>query len=154
MESGRLALFGLARLGAFGWSWRLWVAMAAERDLLAAIALPQLSEQFEPEQAARFAVALEIRAVRDRLVSAMAVAGPENSGAEMLWSRLVPVLPGRARTEAAVLLGLARYARGQGAAAQAALEAALDNDPGHELAQLLEACLFAGVPPSALEALA
>ncbi|MGL6235655.1 MAG: DUF4192 domain-containing protein [Segniliparus sp.] len=128
---------------------------AAEREIFEAIGRAGLFATLDPGRAARFAVALRTRETRDRLVSATveAATGPEPSGAELLWSRLVPMLPDDARAEAAALLALAWYARGRGAAARVALEEALVADPAHELAQLLEACLFAGVRPEALRTL-
>ena len=147
-----LAMRRLTRGGLFRQS---GIASAAVPEMLEAIRHPQCLTRLAPEQAARFAAALGERDLRDRLISATVEAAAETglSGAELLWSRLVPVLPDAARAEAAVLLALAWYARGRGAAARVALETALDAAPGHELAQLLEACLFAGVRPSALRAL-
>ena len=130
-------------------------ANAAEREILEAIREPGRVVRLGPERAARFAVALKARATRDRLISATVEAAtkPEPSGAELLWARLVPMLPDGERAEAAVLLALAWYARGKGAAARVALEEALIAAPEHELARLVEACLFAGVRPDALQAL-
>ncbi|EFV14506.1 DUF4192 domain-containing protein [Segniliparus rugosus] len=152
-DQGR-TLLAMRRLTRDGLFRRSGVAAAAVSEMLEAIRLPQRPAQLAPEQAARFAVALGERGLRNRLISATVEAAETGlGGAELLWSRLVPALPDAERAEAAVLLALAWYARGRGAAARVALETALDAAPGHELAQLLEACLFTGVRPSALRVL-
>ncbi|ADG97428.1 conserved hypothetical protein [Segniliparus rotundus DSM 44985] len=132
------------------------VVAGAERHMLRLIRSSQSSATIGPVQAARFAEALRERGVRDRLISATVEAAlasgahDQGSGAHRLWLRLAPMLPDDSRAEAALLLALDSYARGKGAAARIALEVALAVNPAHELAQLLEACLFTGVRPDAL----
>jgi hypothetical protein len=123
--------------------------------MLRLIRHPQSLAAIGPGQAARFAEALCQREVRDRLISATVEAAQgstthdRGSRAELLWARLVPMLPDDSRAEAALLFALDSYARGKGAA-RIGLEVALAVNPAHELAQLLEACLFTGVRPEAL----
>lgn len=101
---------------------------------------------------AELAAALRDRAVRDAMF-ALAV-GDHAVAAEGLWAALTRALTGRDRAEAASLLGYSAYVRGDGPLAGIALEAALDADPDHPLATLLEASLMVGMRPDQLRRLA
>lgn len=101
---------------------------------------------------AELAAALRDRAVRDTMF-ALAV-GDHAVAAEGLWAALTRALTGRDRAEAAALLGYSAYVRGDGPLAGIALEAALDSDPDHPLATLLETSLMIGMRPEQLRRLA
>ncbi|WP_238815439.1 DUF4192 domain-containing protein [Nocardia brasiliensis] len=101
---------------------------------------------------AELAAALRDRAVRDAMF-ALAV-GDHAVAAEALWAILARALRGRDRAEAAALLGYSAYARGDGALAGIALEAALAADPDHPMALLLETSLSLGMRPEQMRRLA
>ncbi|PXX54564.1 uncharacterized protein DUF4192 [Nocardia tenerifensis] len=101
---------------------------------------------------AELAASLRDRAVRDAMF-ALAV-GDHAVAAEGMWAALTRALTGRDRAEAAALLGYSAYVRGDGPLAGIALEAALDADPDHPMATLLEASLMIGMRPDQLRRLA
>ncbi|RRQ28921.1 DUF4192 domain-containing protein [Rhodococcus sp. Eu-32] len=74
--------------------------------------------------------------------------------AEMLWATLTRVLPAPERATAACLLAFSAYSRGDGAMAVIALEVALDADPEHSLARLLDRSLSAGAGPALIREVA
>ncbi len=86
--------------------------------------------------------------VRDALL-ALAVSDVADS-AEALWAELTRRLRGSGRACAAALLGHLHYVRGDGAMAGVALDRALEADPEHSLARLLDRSLRAGMRPSTL----
>jgi len=100
------------------------------------------------EQAVRLACALSIKPVRD---ACLATAVPAHSqvarDAEALWLTLVQELPAPERAEAAALLAFAAYLRGDCTFAGMAVANALDADPNHVFAELLENLIFGMVPP-------
>ncbi len=98
------------------------------------------------------AVALRDKTVRDAL---FAVAGTDRSeAAERLWSRMCRALTGSDRAEAAALLGYSAYTRGDSALAAIALQAAVEADPDHTMARLLDTALSTGMCPRAVRVLA
>ncbi|WP_324198734.1 DUF4192 domain-containing protein [Nocardia amamiensis] len=101
---------------------------------------------------AKLAAALRDRAVRDTMF-ALAV-GDHAAAAEALWGALTRALSGPDRAEAAALLGYSAYVRGDGPLAGIALEAALEADPGHPMAVLLDTSLRLGMRPEQLRRLA
>ncbi|MGQ4597692.1 DUF4192 family protein [Nocardia sp. R6R-6] len=101
---------------------------------------------------AKLAAALRDRAVRDTMF-ALAV-GDHAAAAEALWAALTRALSGPDRAEAAALLGYSAYVRGDGPLAGIALEAALEADPGHSMAVLLDTSLRLGMRPEQLRRLA
>ncbi|WP_435590109.1 DUF4192 domain-containing protein [Nocardia sp. bgisy118] len=103
-------------------------------------------------QMAELAVVLRDRMVRDALL-ALAV-GEHAAVAEQLWVTLVQSLPSRDRAQAAVLLAYSAYVRGEGSLAGIALGAALETDPSHSMAILLETALRSGMRPQELRRLA
>ncbi|MFF0533591.1 DUF4192 domain-containing protein [Nocardia amikacinitolerans] len=103
-------------------------------------------------QMAELAVVLRDRMLRDALL-ALAV-GEHAAVAEQLWVILVQSLPGRDRAQAAVLLAYSAYVRGDGSLAGIALGAALETDPSHSMAILLDTALRSGMRPQELRRLA
>ncbi|RBO96458.1 DUF4192 domain-containing protein [Nocardia puris] len=96
--------------------------------------------------------ALRDRTVRDAMFAL--AAGDHAADAERLWVTLVRAAPGRDRAEAGALLGYSAYLRGDGPLAGIALESALDADPDHTIAMLLDTALRAGMRPEQLRRLA
>ncbi|WP_327118864.1 DUF4192 domain-containing protein [Nocardia sp. NBC_01730] len=119
----------------------LW--QIADTDSGAALTAPECAE---------LAAALRDRTVRDSLF-ALAV-GDDAAAAENLWAALVRALSGSDRADAATLLGYSAYIRGDGPLAGIALQAALDADPAHSMAILLETALRTGMRPDTLRRLA
>lgn len=100
---------------------------------------------------ARVASGLTDIAVRDTLY-ALAV-GSEAAAAEALWALLARRLPDPWRVEALVLLAFSAYARGDGPLAGIALESALQSDPGHRMAGMLDIALQSGMRPEQIREL-
>lgn len=73
--------------------------------------------------------------------------GPHPVAEEKLWSILTRQCPAPASAEAATLLAISAYSRGDGTFARIALDRALDLNPQHRLAQLLLDALDAGMRP-------
>ncbi|WP_433678181.1 DUF4192 domain-containing protein [Nocardia sp. CA-119907] len=103
-------------------------------------------------ECAELAAALRDRTVRDTLF-ALAV-GDHAAAAENLWIVLARACSGSDRADAATLLGYSAYIRGDGPLAGIALHAALDADPAHSMASLLEIALRTGMRPDTLRRLA
>lgn len=109
------------------------------------------AELLAPELA-EMAAALRDRAVRDTMF-ALAV-GDHAAAAEAVWAALTRALSGTDRAEAAALLGYSAYVRGDGPLAGIALDAALEADPGHPMALLLDTSLRLGMRPEQMRRLA
>lgn len=90
--------------------------------------------------------------IRDTLY-ALAV-GDSAGPAESLWADLSRRLPGPWRAEALVLLAFSAYARGDGPLAGIALDAALNCEPGHNMAGMLDQALRSGMRPEEIRDLA
>ncbi|MFD2473989.1 DUF4192 domain-containing protein [Amycolatopsis silviterrae] len=109
----------------------------------------------DDDQAVRLAHALTFTAVRD---ACLALAVPPQTSltreAEELWLTLVRELPPPHRAEAGILLGYAALMRGEGALAGMALANAVEADPEHLVAQLLQAVWNIGTDPAKLTGLA
>ncbi|MEU7138677.1 DUF4192 domain-containing protein [Nocardia sp. NPDC046473] len=116
------------------------------------IANTESGVQLMVPELAELAAALRDRSVRDAMF-ALAV-GDHAVAAEGLWAALTRALTGRDRAEAAALLGYSAYVRGDGPLAGIALEAAMDADPDHPMAALLETALMIGMRPDQLRRLA
>lgn len=101
---------------------------------------------------AELAAVLRDRMVRDALF-ALAL-GEHAEPAERLWVALDRALPGSGRADAATLLAYSAYVRSDGILAGVALQSALQADPTHSMAILLETCLRTGVRPETLRRLA
>ncbi|CAM2913270.1 DUF4192 domain-containing protein [Prescottella defluvii] len=120
--------------------------------VLARIAALDAGAEITLQDSADMALALENPDVRDALL-ALAV-GDHADAAEQMWIRLGRTLPDPERAEPLALLGYSSYVRGDGPMAGVALCAALEADPGHRLANLLDDALQAGIRPGALRDLA
>ncbi len=108
--------------------------------------------ELSPRELADIAVALRDRAVRDAMFALAETGHAEAS--ESLWGRLTRALDGADRAETAMLLGYFAYVRGDGPLAGIALDAALEADPRHSMANLLHTALEAGMRPRRLRDLA
>ncbi|WP_405166432.1 DUF4192 domain-containing protein [Nocardia sp. NBC_01499] len=73
--------------------------------------------------------------------------------AESLWSYLTRTLPDPERAEAATLLAYSAYVRRDGALAGVAVQAALQADPEHSFAVMLDAALELGLDPESMRRL-
>ncbi|MCQ4122247.1 DUF4192 domain-containing protein [Rhodococcus tibetensis] len=109
-------------------------------------------EAVAAHECADLAVALDNLVVRDSLL-ALAV-GEYAGDAEQLWILLARHLPDPERATAAALLGYSAYVRGDGPLAGVAFCAALESDPDHALAALLDKALQSGLRPGAVRELA
>ncbi|WP_405135579.1 DUF4192 domain-containing protein [Nocardia sp. NBC_01388] len=101
-----------------------------------------------PRELANVAVALRDTDVRDVMFGV--AAGVHADRAEQLWTILTRALPDPDRAEVATLLGFSAYLRGDGTLAAIAIQAALDSDPEHRMAQLLDIALSTAMPPHRL----
>jgi hypothetical protein len=101
---------------------------------------------------ARLAYGLTDPQVRDTLY-ALAV-GAEADAAESLWVTLSRSLPEPWRVEALVQVAFSAYARGDGPLAGVALEAALQCNPDHRMAGMLDQALQSGMRPDQIRELA
>ncbi|MFC9434771.1 DUF4192 domain-containing protein [Nocardia sp. NPDC057030] len=101
---------------------------------------------------AELAVALRDRTVRDAMLAV--AAGAHATAAETLFSSLARACSGRERADAAALLAYSAYTRGSGPLTGIALEAALQADAEHPLAQLLQHSRALGVRPETIRRLA
>jgi hypothetical protein len=90
--------------------------------------------------------AILLHAVRDVTVRDACTIWHDEA-AVRLWLDLLPAAPAGWVAPVATLLAAAAYQRGNGALAVLALERALDDDPGYNLAHLLEQVTATGIPP-------
>lgn len=120
--------------------------------VLVRIAAMESTGHLTDNEIAALSVALERVPVRDSVLG-LALTDAADV-AEQVWITLARALPGRARAEPAALLGFSAYVRGNGPLAGIALAAALDADPEHRLAGLLDMALRHGLQPSAIVDLA
>lgn len=104
------------------------------------------------DELARLAWALTDLRVRDTLY-ALAV-GENAAQAESLWALLSRTLPEPWRVEALVQLAFSAYTRGDGPLAGVSLEAALQTDPTHRMAGMLDTALQSGLRPEKIRDLA
>ncbi|WP_275291423.1 DUF4192 domain-containing protein [Amycolatopsis sp. La24] len=109
----------------------------------------------DDDQAVRLAHALMLTPIRD---ACMALAVPPHTSltreAEEVWLTLVRELPPPHRAEAALHLGYTALMRGEGALAGMALANAVEADPEHLVAQLLQTAWNIGTDPAKLTGLA
>ncbi|MGW4768223.1 DUF4192 domain-containing protein [Nocardia sp. NPDC004278] len=124
----------------------------ALEQMLSQIANTDSGAALTAREYAELAAALRDRIVRDALFG-LAI-GDHAAAAESLWVAMVRVLSGSDRADAATLLGYSAYIRGDGPLAGIALQAALDADPDHSMANLLEISLRTGMRPDTLRRLA
>lgn len=71
----------------------------------------------------------------------------------MVWTEAARALPDPYRGAALAVVAFGAYARGDGPRAGVAIEAALQSDPGNAMAQMLDAALQGGMPPSMIRQL-
>ncbi|NMN94090.1 DUF4192 domain-containing protein [Antrihabitans stalactiti] len=116
--------------------------------VLAHIAVAESGQRLLAPEIAELSLALANSMVRDAML-AVAV-GPYAVAAEQLWLTMARALPDPERSTAATLLGFSAYVRGDGPLAGIAFEAALDSDPVHYLARLLDGVLQTGMRPTEL----
>ncbi|WP_035303116.1 DUF4192 domain-containing protein [Actinokineospora inagensis] len=106
-------------------------------------------EQADPEltedDVVGLAVALVDPAVREACLEIPLTA--RDRGAARLWTRLARVLPGPWRAEPAFHVAMSAYLQGDGVFARVALGVALEAEPEHRLAALLDSAAHHGVPP-------
>ena len=127
-------------------------ARADVETAIAAAARVADAAELGDDELVRLALALTDIRVRDTLY---ALAVGENAGqAESLWTVLSRTLPEPWRVEALVLLAFSAYARGDGPLAAVSLEAALDGDPTHRMANMLDTALQSGLRPERIRDLA
>jgi uncharacterized protein DUF4192 len=112
-----------------------------------AAACPDPPELDEPV-IARLGAALACPEAREECYAAMISTDP--AAAERLWRVLTRALPPPVRGEAACLLAMHAYLRGDGVLAGMALDVANDVRPGHRLAWLLRRAIDLGTPPDEL----
>ncbi|KAA0023372.1 DUF4192 domain-containing protein [Antrihabitans cavernicola] len=109
-------------------------------------------ERLQPIEFAELVLALDDRVVRD---AAMALAvGDDAVAAERLWIELARVAPDPYRADAATLFGYCAYVRGDGPLAGIAFSAALESNPAHGAAGLLDSALQHGIRPELVRKLA
>lgn len=113
----------------------------------ASLELPVLTDR----QVVRLARALSHQEVKDECMAAALSETPE--AAERLWTVLIRALPAPERADPAVLLAMSAYLRGAGVLAAMAVRTALEANPAHETAYLLDAALSQAVPPDHLRTL-
>lgn len=104
-----------------------------------------------PVEVAALGAALGVLEVRDACFGLAGAACADD--AEVLWTALTRALPAPERSEPATLLAHSAYARGQGPLAGVALQVALESNPEHRMARLLNSCLQAGLEPAAVREL-
>jgi hypothetical protein len=119
-------------------------------------ALDMALSSYEPpplndHQLVRMAMAMSQALIRDECLAITLTDEPEPT--ERLWTVLVRSLPAPERAEPAVLLAVSAYLRGAGVLAALALEIALDSNPQHRTAILLDYALQMGMPPARLKAM-
>lgn len=125
---------------------------AALEMVLWQISTVESGDELDPRELADLAVAVRDTTVRDCL---FAVAlGDHAAAAETLWARACRAVTGPDRAELATLYGYSAYTRGDGPLAGVAFEAALQADPAHHIAQLLDAALRTGMRPADVRKLA
>ncbi|AHC25272.1 MULTISPECIES: DUF4192 domain-containing protein [Mycobacteriaceae] len=130
-------------------------AAAARRAIEAAMTLARaVATGQQPADADIVVVvgALRDPRVRDTLY-ALAV-GDAAAAAETLWATLARLVPVPWRQEVLTLLAFSAYARGDGPLAGIALEEAVDIDPTHRMATMLDCALQSGMRPEQIRELA
>lgn len=120
--------------------------------VLARIAERESGDEMPLHEYADLALALEVPTVRDSLLALSG--GTQAAAAEQMWIHLASALPDPERAEPLALLAYGAYLRGDGPMAGVALSAALDADPWHRLASLLDGALRSGIRPEGIRELA
>ncbi|MBM7776343.1 AcrR family transcriptional regulator [Actinokineospora baliensis] len=97
---------------------------------------------------AHLAIALSDPEVREACLAIPL--GARDRPAARLWTRLTRALPAPERAEPAFHLAVTAYLHGDGVYARVALGVALEADPRHSLAALLDSAAHHGIPPTDL----
>ena len=130
------------------------VAAAVERHDDAARRLG-VGEEVDDDELAAIGRDLLVIAVRDEIYRRLAVRGlGDRDGRRLVWWAVARRRPARERSVALLLLGAASYFAGSGVHAWSALSAAVDADPGNNLARLLLQGLHHGLAPERLRRVA
>lgn len=112
-------------------------------------AMPDADELTAPEAAERVAELIRALWPADVRTACLTMAIDERAPeAERLWTALTKATPPPWRAEPACLLAVSAYARGAGALASMAVAMALEADPDHGFASLLDQALRLGLPRS------
>ena len=130
------------------------VAAAVERHDDAARRLG-VGEEVDDDELAAIGRDLLVIAVRDEIYRRLALRGlGDRDGRRLVWWAVARRRPARERSVALLLLGAASYFAGSGVHAWSALSAAVDADPGNNLARLLLQGLHHGMAPERLRRVA
>lgn len=130
------------------------VAAAVERHDDAARRLG-VGEEVDDDELAAIGRDLLVIAVRDEIYRRLAKRGlGDRDGRRLVWWAVARRRPARERSVALLLLGAASYFAGSGVHAWSALSAAVDADPGNNLARLLLQGLHHGMAPERLRRVA
>ncbi|MBM7231611.1 DUF4192 domain-containing protein [Dietzia cinnamea] len=130
------------------------VAAAVERHDDAARRLG-VGEEVDDDELAAIGRDLLVIAVRDEIYRRLAQRGlGDRDGRRLVWWAVARRRPARERSVALLLLGAASYFAGSGVHAWSALSAAVDADPGNNLARLLLQGLHHGMAPERLRRVA
>ncbi|OAH59843.1 hypothetical protein AYJ66_14380 [Dietzia cinnamea] len=130
------------------------VAAAVERHDDAARRLG-VGEEVDDDELAAIGRDLLVIAVRDEIYRRLAKRGlGDLDGRRLVWWAVARRRPARERSVALLLLGAASYFAGSGVHAWSALSAAVDADPGNNLARLLLQGLHHGMAPERLRRVA
>ncbi|MGF0130855.1 DUF4192 domain-containing protein [Dietzia cinnamea] len=130
------------------------VAAAVERHDDAARRLG-VGEEVDDDELATIGRDLLVIAVRDEIYRRLAQRGlGDRDGRRLVWWAVARRRPARERSVALLLLGAASYFAGSGVHAWSALSAAVDADPGNNLARLLLQGLHHGMAPERLRRVA
>ncbi|WP_084526551.1 DUF4192 domain-containing protein [Nocardia vaccinii] len=108
--------------------------------------------ELTPPEYAEAATVLRDRLVRESMFGLATTRRAE--AAQQFWALLARNLPDPDRAEAATLLAFHAYLGGGGALAILAAEAALEANPDHAVARLLDLALRTGLPPDQVRELA
>lgn len=98
------------------------------------------------------AALLRDRTIRDIMYGL--ACSEDHAAAEALWRQLAAATEGHDRAEAATLFAYSAYHRGNTVVAGIAIATALDADPSHAMAALLEIALDERLPPERIRSLA
>ncbi len=120
--------------------------------LLALVAVHADGSAPDARACAEMAVLLANPTVRDAALGLSV--GDTAEDIEQVWIALARALPDPERADAAALVAFSAYLRGDGPFAGVALGAALESNPRHRLADLLDQALQAGLRPEAIRGLA
>lgn len=130
------------------------VAAAVERHDDAARRLG-VGEEVDDDELAAIGRDLLVIAVRDEIYRRLAQRRlGDRDGRRLVWWAVARRRPARERSVALLLLGAASYFAGSGVHAWSALSAAVDADPGNNLARLLLQGLHHGMAPERLRRVA